>query len=218
VSGVLQRPRTGDERARAEVVVRRPGLLEYGAAFERMVRFTDERVPESNDEIWLLQHPPVFTLGLNADPAHVLACGDIPVVRTDRGGQVTYHGPGQLVAYVLLDLQRRRLGVRALVTALESAVISTLARYGIDAVSDARAPGVYVGGAKVASLGLRVRRGCSYHGLALNVSLDLGPFALINPCGFSGLAVARIADLGGPADVETVSRDLEADLLTQLGA
>ena len=198
------------------IIVRRPGVVEYQAAFERMVRFTDERSGNTADEIWLLQHPSVFTLGLNADPAHVLAAGDIPVVKVDRGGQVTYHGAGQLVAYVLLDLHRRRLGVCALVTALETAVIATLARYGITAASEPRAPGVYVAGAKVASLGLRVRRGCSYHGLALNVNVDLEPFARINPCGIPGIEVTRITDLGGPSDVETVSRDLETDLLKAL--
>jgi lipoyl(octanoyl) transferase len=208
VSAVLNRP---------AVLVRRLGLVDYQAAFERMVRFTEERGPASADEIWLLQHPPVFTLGLNADPAHVLTAGDVPVIKTDRGGQVTYHGPGQLVAYVLLDLQRRGLGVRALVSALENAVVAALAGYGIAAAGAARAPGVYVGGAKIASLGLRVRRGCSYHGLALNVSVDLAPFGRINPCGFRGLEVTRVCDLGGPADVETVGQDLEAALLRALG-
>ncbi len=153
---------------------------------------------------------------MNADAAHVLAAGDIPVVQTDRGGQVTYHGPGQLIGYVLLDLSRRRLGVRSLVSALERAVIGTIARYDIEAASRPDAPGVYVGGAKIASLGLRVRRGCSYHGLALNVNMDLEPFGRINPCGFEGLAVTQIADLGGPADVGAVSRDLEAELLAAL--
>ena len=198
------------------IVVRRPGLVDYAAAFERMVRFTDQRDQNTTDEIWLLQHPPVFTLGLNADPAHVLAAGDIPVVKVDRGGQVTYHGPGQLVAYVLLDLHRRRLGVRALVTALENAIIATLARYGIAAASQPKAPGVYVGGAKIASLGLRVRCGSSYHGLALNVNMDLEPFARINPCGYPGIAVTQVSALGGPADVDQVGRDLEAKLLQAL--
>ena len=147
----------------------------------------------------------------------MLAAGDIPVIKVDRGGQVTYHGPGQLMVYVLLNLQRRHLGVRTLVTALENAVIATLARYGIRAASQPKAPGVYVNGAKIASLGLRVRRGCSYHGLALNVNMNLEPFARINPCGFPGIKVTHIAAHGGPADVDQVSRDLETDLLMQLG-
>ena len=199
------------------IVVRRPGLVDYRPALDSMVRFTEQRDDATADEIWLLQHPPVFTLGLNADPAHVLAAGDIPVVKVDRGGQVTYHGPGQLMAYVLLNLQRRHVGVRALVTALENAVIATLARYDISAASNPKAPGVYVNGAKIASLGLRIRRGCSYHGLALNVNMDLAPFARINPCGFPGIEVTQVAALGGPADVDQVSRDLEIELLARFG-
>ncbi len=199
------------------IVVRRSGLVEYRTAFEAMVRFTDQRGAGTPDEIWLLEHPPVFTLGLNADPAHVLAAGDIPVIKVDRGGQVTYHGPGQLLAYVLLDLQRRHLGVRALVTALERSVIATLARYGIAAAAQPGAPGVYVNGAKIASLGLRVRRGCSYHGLALNVNMDLEPFGRINPCGFPDIEVTHIAALGGPTDMDQIGRDLEGELRGQLG-
>jgi len=196
--------------------VRRPGLVDYRVAFDDMVRFTMERDPGTPDELWLLQHPPVFTLGMNADPAHVLDAGDIPVVRVDRGGQVTYHGPGQVVAYVLLDLGRRHLGVRALVSLLEDVVVATLARYDIRAASRPAAPGVYVDGAKIASLGLRVRRGASYHGLALNVDMDLAPFARINPCGFPGIEVTQVAALGGPADADRVSRDLEEELLARL--
>lgn len=196
--------------------VRRPGLVDYRVAFDDMVRFTMERDPGTPDELWLLQHPPVFTLGMNADPAHVLDAGDIPVVRVDRGGQVTYHGPGQVVAYVLLDLGRRHLGVRALVSLLEDVVVATLARYDIRAASRPAAPGVYVDGAKIASLGLRVRRGASYHGLALNVDMDLAPFARINPCGYPGIEVTQVAALGGPADPDQVSRDLEEELLARL--
>lgn len=197
--------------------VRRPGLVDYRVAFDDMVRFTMERDPGTPDELWLLQHPPVFTLGMNADPAHVLDAGDIPVVRVDRGGQVTYHGPGQVVAYVLLDLGRRHLGVRALVSLLEDVVVATLARYDIRAASRPAAPGVYVDGAKIASLGLRVRRGASYHGLALNVDMDLAPFARINPCGYPGIEVTQVAALGGPADPDRVSRDLEEELVRRLG-
>lgn len=199
------------------IVVHRRGLVDYPAAFDAMARFTDARDAGTTDELWLLEHSPVFTLGLNADPSHLLSPGGIPVVRTDRGGQVTYHGPGQLMAYVLLDMQRRRLGVRALVTALERAVIATLARYGIAAAADPSAPGVYVDGAKIASLGLRIRRNCSYHGLALNVDMDLAPFSRINPCGFPDLRVTQVSALGGPADVGQVSADLERELRASLG-
>ncbi len=197
--------------------VERLGRVDYAEAFAAMRRFTTDRGADTPDEIWLLEHPPVYTLGLNADPAHVLAAGDIPVLRTDRGGQVTYHGPGQLVAYVLLDLGRRALGVRALVSLLEQAVVATLARYDITAAGNPRAPGVYVAGAKLASLGLRIRRNCSYHGLALNVAMDLAPFARINPCGFEGLRVTQLAELGGPTDPDRVGRDLEAALRAGLG-
>lgn len=194
------------------LVVRRQGVVDYAPVYAAMREFTDGRTADTADEIWLLQHTPVFTLGLNADVRHVLAAGDIPVVAVDRGGQVTYHGPGQLMAYLLLDLQRRHLGVRALVTMLENAVIATLAGYGITAASRRDAPGVYVGDAKIASLGLRVRRNCCYHGLALNVNMDLSPFARINPCGYEGLAVTQVAALGGPDDPAVVAEDLEREL------
>jgi lipoyl(octanoyl) transferase len=197
--------------------VRHLGLVDYAATFASMQAFTAQRDAATPDELWLLEHAPVFTLGLNADPSHVLASGDIPVVKVDRGGQVTYHGPGQLVAYVLIDLQRRRLGVRSLVTALENAVIATLAGYGIVAAADPKAPGVYVNGAKIASLGLRIRRGASYHGLALNVDMDLGPFRRINPCGHAGLAVTQVAALGGPREVSIVAADLEQQLVRVIG-
>jgi lipoyl(octanoyl) transferase len=179
--------------------------------------FTATRGPETPDELWLLQHPPVYTFGLNTNPAHLLAAGGIPVVQTDRGGQVTYHGPGQLVAYVLLDLQRAGLGIRQVVSALEDAVIALVAGHGIAATARREAPGVYVDGAKLASIGLRVRRGCTYHGLALNVTTDLAPFAGINPCGYPGLAVTSLAALGGPTDVEAVGNDFAAILLPKLG-
>lgn len=198
------------------IVIRRHGLVDYHVAHAAMMDFTDSRSAQTADEIWLLEHPPVFTLGLNASPEHLLAPGAIPVVQTDRGGQVTYHGPGQLVAYVLLDLERSRLGIRRLVTALENAVIATLAGYGIEAAGRRDAPGVYVAGAKIASLGLRVRRHCSYHGLALNVAMDLEPFSRINPCGYRDLRVTTISALGGPADVALVSEDLAPQLLELL--
>ncbi|NNF65891.1 MAG: lipoyl(octanoyl) transferase LipB, partial [Gammaproteobacteria bacterium] len=163
------------------------GLQDYEPVWRKMQAFNSERGPDTTDEIWFLQHQPVFTLGMNATDDHVLAAGDIPVINIDRGGQVTYHGPGQLVVYPLIDLKRQRLGVRDLVSALENAIIETLAGYEIAAVARADAPGVYVDGAKVASIGLRVKRQCSYHGLAFNLNMDLEPFQRINPCGFKGL-------------------------------
>ena len=194
------------------VHVRELGLVAYEPTWQAMQRFTDERTDDTPDEIWVLEHEPVFTLGMNADPAHVLGAGDIPVVRVDRGGQVTYHGPGQLVVYPLVDLRRARLTVRGLVSALERAVIDTLAGYGIVAATRPGAPGVYVSDAKIASLGIRVRRGASYHGLALNVAMDLAPFGRINPCGHEGLAMTQLAALGGPAEMSRVA----ADVLTEL--
>ncbi|MGD8380422.1 MAG: lipoyl(octanoyl) transferase LipB [Gammaproteobacteria bacterium] len=193
------------------------GRCDYEPVWRRMQAFTAQRTPETADEIWLLEHPPVFTLGLNGKREHVLAAGDIPVIDIDRGGQVTYHGPGQLVVYPLLDLKRRRLGVRQLVMALEQAVIDTLAGYGIEALARRDAPGVYVEGRKIASLGLRVRRGCSYHGLAFNVGMDLEPFQRINPCGYAGLEVTQVSELGGPGEVARVAEDLKPHLLSRLG-
>ena len=188
------------------------GRVAYLPTWQAMQRFTDVRDAHTADEIWVLEHEPVFTLGMNADPSHVLAAGDIPVVRVDRGGQVTYHGPGQVVVYPLIDLRRAGLGVRDLVTALEQAVIRCVARYGISAATRPKAPGVYVCGAKLASVGIRVRRGASYHGLALNVAMDLEPFARINPCGYEGLAMTQLAALSGPTEGSRVA----ADVLTEL--
>ncbi len=197
-------------------VVRRLGMVDYEPTWRRMQALVETRGAADPDEIWFLQHPPVFTLGLNGNRAHVLAPGDIPVVQVDRGGQVTYHGPGQLVVYPLLDLGRSGLGVRALVCALERAVIRCVAGYGIEARGDREAPGVYVGACKLASIGLRIRRNCSYHGLALNVDMDLEPFRRINPCGFSGLEVTQLADLGVARAMDTVMDDLEQALLAEL--
>jgi lipoyl(octanoyl) transferase len=197
-------------------LVRRLGLVEYEPVWRRMQRFTDERDAATQDELWSLQHPPVFTLGMNADPAHVLAAGDIPVVRIDRGGQVTYHGPGQLVVYVMLDLARRGLTVRELVVALENAVVDAAAHFGVEAYPRRDAPGVYVGGSKLASLGLRIRRDCSYHGLALNVDLELEPFARINPCGYEGMRVTQLRALGVSAPLAEVEDRLLAALLSRL--
>lgn len=199
------------------VQVRRlTGLTGYEDCLAAMREFTGTRGPDTPDELWLLEHPPVYTLGLNTNPAHLLAAGDIPVVQTDRGGQVTYHGPGQLVAYPLLDLARAGLGVRQVVSALEDAVIEFAAGHGIQASARREAPGVYVAGAKLASIGLRVRRGCTYHGLAVNVDLDLAPFGGINPCGFPGLPVTSLAMLGGPAAVDEVAAALPGILLRKL--
>jgi lipoyl(octanoyl) transferase len=182
-----------------------------------MQAFTDARDGDTPDELWLLTHPPVYTLGQAGRPEHLLAPGEIPVIRVDRGGQVTYHGPGQLVAYLLLDLRRAGLGVRRLVSLLEQSVIDLLGGYGIAAAARPDAPGVYVDGAKIASLGLRVRRGCSFHGLALNVDMDLAPFTRINPCGLPGLAVTQLVDLGGPRDIGAVGKALAAVIARRLG-
>ena len=198
------------------VVVRWLGRVPYEPTWRAMQQFTEQRDADTPDELWLLEHEPVFTLGMNADPSHVLAPADIPVVRIDRGGQVTYHGPGQLVVYPLIDVRRARLGVRDLVTALERAVIELAARYGIAAACRAAAPGVYVDDRKLASVGLRIRRGGSYHGLALNVNMDLEPFARINPCGYAGLAMTQLAALGGPDDVLRAGRELTPLLLPLL--
>ncbi len=183
-----------------------------------MQEFNQSRTPSTPDEIWFLEHDPVFTLGLNGRREHVLAAGDIPVINTDRGGQVTYHGPGQLVVYPLLDLKRYNFGVRDLVLWLENATIAAAARWGIEAAGRRDAPGVYVAGAKLASLGLRIKQGGSYHGLALNVALDLEPFQRINPCGYVGLQVTQLSALGGPADLKVVAKALAEELLTGLGS
>jgi len=185
------------------------GLSNYRDTWAAMQAFTDRRDRDTADEIWMLEHPPVFTVGLNGGMQHVLNPGDIPVIRIDRGGQVTYHGPGQLVVYPLIDLKRRKMGVRDLVSGLEHAVVETLAHYGIDASSRPDAPGVYVASRKVASLGLRIRKGCSYHGLAFNVDMDLEPFSRINPCGFDDLEVTSVANLGGPAETAELAATLK---------
>jgi lipoyl(octanoyl) transferase len=188
------------------------GRVEYEPTWRAMQRFTEERDASTPDEIWFLEHPPVFTLGANASRAHLLAPGDVPVLQIDRGGQVTYHGPGQLVVYPLIDLRRAALGIRDFVGALEQAVIELAGDYGIAADARREAPGVYVAGRKLASVGVRVRRGGSYHGLALNVALDLAPFARINPCGYPGLQMTQLAELGGPQGVEECARALEPHL------
>ena len=200
----------------AEVLVKRLGRVEYAPTLEAMRAFTTRRGPGTPDEFWLLEHPPVYTLGQAADPAHGPGeAARIPVVRVDRGGQITYHGPGQLVMYTLLDLARRNLKIRALVSLLEQTVIDTLAQYNVSAQAKSAAPGVYVNGAKIAALGLRVRRGGCYHGVALNVDMDLAPFLAIDPCGYPGLAVTQARDLGMVANVDELGDRLAANL-TQL--
>ena len=178
------------------------GLVDYDETFSAMKAFTQNRTEDTPDELWLLEHPAVFTQGVAGKAAHLLAPGDIPVVKIDRGGQVTYHGPGQWVVYVLLDIRRSSLTVRGLVTAIERAVIALLANYGIQASADPKAPGVYVEGRKIAALGLKVSRGCSYHGVSLNVDMDLEPFRRINPCGHAGLEVISMASLLGADAVD----------------
>ncbi len=179
-----------------EAIVRQLGRVEYEPTWRAMQAFTARRTADTPDELWLLEHPPVYTLGQAGKVEHLIAATDIPVVPIDRGGQITYHGPGQVVAYVLVDLRRRGFGIRELVGRMEQAVIGLLATQGVAAERLAGAPGVYVGGAKIAALGLRVRHGCTYHGLALNVDMDLAPFAAINPCGYPGMAVTQCRNLG----------------------
>jgi lipoyl(octanoyl) transferase len=188
--------------------IRRLGRVDYEPTWQAMQSFTAGRAPDTPDELWLVEHPPVFTLGQAGRREHVLADLGIPVVAIDRGGQVTYHGPGQVVVYVLLDLRRRGYGVKELVSRLEQAVIDLLADLGVAAERLAGAPGVYVGGAKIAALGLRIRNGCSYHGLALNVAMDLAPFAAINPCGYAGMRVTQTRDLGVALSPEEVGERL----------
>jgi lipoyl(octanoyl) transferase len=197
--------------------VRDLGRQAYLPVWRAMQALTDARDAGTEDELWLVEHDPVFTLGQAGKPEHVLAAGDIPVIPVDRGGQVTYHGPGQIVAYPLVDLRRLKLGVRDLVCRIEQALIDVLADWNIEARRRDGAPGVYVGDAKIAALGLRVRRGCSFHGLAFNIAMDLEPFRRINPCGYAGLAVTSMLDLGGPSSLDAVKPALVEALSRQLG-
>jgi lipoyl(octanoyl) transferase len=200
------------------LIIRWLGRVDYAPTVTAMQQFVDARDASTPDEIWLLEHSPVYTLGMAADQSHVLAPGSIPVVATDRGGQVTYHGPGQLVVYALLDVRRLGINVRSLVMKLEQSVIDLVGAHGITALGRRDAPGVYVDGRKLASLGLRIRRGASYHGLALNVDMDLEPFLRINPCGMAGMAVTQLADLGIRLSVEEAGRDYARRLAEGLGA
>lgn len=201
----------------SHLLVRQLGLQPYQTTWQAMQDYTNARDASSPDQLWLVEHPPVFTLGQAGKTEHLLDPGNIPVIKTDRGGQVTYHGPGQLIAYLLLDLRRARIGVRTLVGHLEGAVISLLAEYGIAAVARRDAPGVYIAESKVASLGLRIRRGCSFHGLSLNVDMDLAPFTRINPCGYPGLKVTQLVDQQIDADLATLGRKLPHHLAQTLG-
>ena len=195
-----------------QVLIKKPGIRPYIETWQAMQDFTVSRAPETTDEIWQVEHPPVFTLGLNGKKEHVLQPGPIPVVNTDRGGQVTYHGPGQLVIYILLNIKRLNKGPRQLVTILEQAMISTLAQYGIRAQAKAEAPGVYVQDKKIGAVGLRIKNGCCYHGLSLNNAMDLSPFQCINPCGYPGLEVTQLQDLG----VHITTEELALPVITQL--
>lgn len=202
------------------ILVRQLGVEAYQSVWRRMTEFTDQRENSTRDEIWLVQHPPVFTLGQAGRREHLLNPGDIPVIPCDRGGQVTYHGPGQLVLYPLLNLHRLKIGVRAIVELMEESLIRTLQHFGIEAKRKAGAPGVYVGEAKIAALGLRIRRGCSFHGLSLNVDMDLQPFQRINPCGYAGMPVVQMRDLvtaGHNCTVDDASRVLVENLCGLLG-
>lgn len=198
------------------LIVRHLGTRPYLDVWQAMQGFTDQRDASTPDEIWLLEHDAVFTQGQAGKAEHLLQSTSIPVVQSDRGGQITYHGPGQLIAYLLLDVRRKGITVRELVTVLEQAVIALLARHGITALAKPDAPGVYVDGKKIASLGLRIRRGCSFHGLALNINMDLHPFSLINPCGYAGLQMTQAAGLGGPTSVSEAIPELQAELIRLL--
>ncbi|WP_187372881.1 lipoyl(octanoyl) transferase LipB [Vibrio mimicus] len=199
-----------------QLLVRRLGRRDYTPVWQAMHQFTDQRDSTTRDEVWLVEHNPVFTQGQAGKAEHLLNTGDIPVVQSDRGGQVTFHGPGQLVAYFLIDLRRKHLGVRELVTHIENLVINTLKHYQIDSAARPDAPGVYVQDKKICSLGLRIRKGCSFHGLALNIQMDLTPFLRINPCGYAGMEMVQLSDLYGPIGIEQVEQVLIQELVTLL--
>jgi lipoyl(octanoyl) transferase len=199
------------------VIIRVLGKQDYQTCWQAMQQFTQQRDETTTDEIWLLEHHPVFTQGQNGKPEHILNPGDIPVIQVDRGGQVTYHGPGQLVAYILVDLKRKKFNVREIVTLLENSVIQLLADYKISAIAKRTAPGVYVNDKKICSIGLRIRRGCSYHGLALNVAMDLKPFSRINPCGFQQLKMTQIKDFYPEINIKSTETKLMDYLIANLG-
>ena len=200
------------------LTLRKLGLVDYHASYGAMSRFTSGRGADTDDEIWCLQHPPVYTLGLAGKHEHILDAGKIPVIRTDRGGQVTYHGPGQLLIYLLLDLRRRKIGIKDYVYLLEQSLIEYLANLGLAAARRQGAPGVYVDGRKIAALGIRVRKGCCYHGLALNINMDTSPFKGINPCGYADLEVVQLSDLGVRLTMDEICDGLIKILLVNVGA
>lgn len=199
-----------------QLVVKQLGRQDYHPVWQAMHDFTDNRTEESPDEVWLVEHNPVFTQGQAGKAEHLINTGDIPVVQSDRGGQVTYHGPGQLVVYFLINLRRKKLGVRDLVTHIENLVINTLKAYNIESSAKPDAPGVYVDNKKICSLGLRIRKGCSFHGLALNVNMDLSPFLRINPCGYQGMEMVQVSEVGGPSEIEAVEQQLVEELMELL--
>jgi lipoyl(octanoyl) transferase len=199
---VSKKPKNNSE---PDIIVRHLGLRDYEPVWREMQQFTEQRDENTADEIWVLEHPPVFTLGLNGKHEHILDAGDIPVIQCDRGGQVTYHGPGQLIVYLLLDLKRRNLGIRKLVNKIEQAIIDLLSDSGIEGSRRNKAPGIYINESKIAALGLRVRRGCSYHGLSLNVDMDLEPFTRINPCGFPNLKAVQLQNLLPDVSIQETS-------------
>ena len=200
-----------------QLIVKKLGRQDYEPVWKAMHEFTDNRTDDDADQVWLVEHNPVFTQGQAGKAEHVLNAGDIPIVQSDRGGQVTYHGPGQLVAYFLINIRRKKFGVRDLVSHIENLVINTLKAYNIESAARPDAPGVYVDGKKICSLGLRMRRGCSFHGLALNVNMDLSPFLRINPCGYQGMEMVQVSQLGGPESLEPVEQQLVQELVTLLG-
>jgi len=199
-----------------QLVVKKLGRQDYQPVWQAMHQFTDTRNDESVDEVWLVEHNPVFTQGQAGKAEHLLNTGDIPVVQSDRGGQVTYHGPGQLVAYFLINLRRKKIGVRELVTSIENTVIQTLQRYDIQSAARPDAPGVYVDNKKICSLGLRIRKGCSFHGLALNVNMDLSPFLRINPCGYQGMEMIQVSDLVSSSELADIEKSLIQELVSLL--
>ncbi len=200
-----------------KLIIRRLGLQDYQQTCQRMQDFTEQRDAQTPDELWLLEHPAVFTQGLAGKAEHVLNPGSIPVIATDRGGQVTYHGPGQLVAYALLDLRRLKIGIRQMVRRLEKSIIDLLADYTIQAENNEAAPGVYVQGAKICSIGLRVRKGCSYHGIAFNINMDLEPFQRINPCGYKNLRITQLSELIGKIEIAAVAPGLLKHIMANFG-
>lgn len=200
-----------------KLIIRNLGTVDYQSTWQAMQRFTNGRSPQTTDEIWLLQHPPVFTQGQAGKAEHLLATGDIPVIQVDRGGQVTYHGPGQLVGYLMLDIRRKKMGVRDLVSKIENSIVATLKEVEIESTPRPDAPGVYADNRKIASLGLRIRKGCSFHGLALNIDMDLEPFLRINPCGYQDMQMAQVKDYYAKPNTDTIRQRLAQHLQSQLG-